>query len=494
MSHTVIRMPIVTDNTGVHKLLPVIVTDHGPLMPLVRYMQAHGNVLSHSSQTKLVQAVGLLLDFIEANHECFTNPTELFVAFVDRLYNGSIGPEGDDPSGLYWSAKAPTLVKQLVGALSNFSDWLEEHQGTTPLNPWREATRAEQRLAWAAWHHKKNRAFLKHTMGRETARLEISRARNVLLKKTPVIDRDTVKFFPDAQIQRLLFEGFIVPGRQNSPRIEERLNLRDILITMLLHFGGLRMSEPFHLYVHDVVPDPHRPEVALVRVYEPSLGMPPPDWIGVNGKPADFGNRRDYLRGKYQMLPRTDYSPTDSRYAGWKGNALNSNAHCMDVFFFPTWAGEVFWKLWKFYLAQRAQMPCEHPFAFVAADGRPYSIAAYKKAHRRAIERIGLIPAKALGTTPHGHRHAYGQRLADADIDAIFRKKALHHKSLESQVVYCEPDRQKLQRALQAAEERAGSGDGRAIVAPPDFLAHGFEDVDPLGLLSGPKKLLQRKR
>jgi hypothetical protein len=37
----------------------------------------------------------------------------------------------------------------------------------------------------------------------------------------------------------LLFKGFIVPGKQKSPRIEERLNLRDILITMLLHYGGL---------------------------------------------------------------------------------------------------------------------------------------------------------------------------------------------------------------------------------------------------------------
>lgn len=494
MSHTVVRMPVVTDNTGVHKIFPVIVTDHGPLLPLVHYMHAHSNVSSPSSQNKLVQVVGLLLDFMEANHDCFDNPADLFVAFVDRLYTGTISPDGNDPSGLYWSAKSPTLVKQLVGILSRFSDWMEEHQGAKPLNPWREATQAEQRLAWAAWHHTKNRAFLKHTMSRDAARLTISRARNVLLKKTPKVDREAVKFFPEDQIARLLFEGFIVPGRQKSPRIEERLNLRDILITMLLHYGGLRMSEPFHLYVQDVVADPFRPDVAVVRVYEPSMGMPPSDWFGPDGKPISCANRRDYLRGKHQLLPRTDYPPTSPMYAGWKGNALDSQSHCMDVIFFPTWAGKVFWQLWRLYLAQRSQMSCNHPFAFVSADGRPYSIDAFKKAHKAAVERIGLVAAKALGTTPHGHRHAYGQRLSDAEIDPIARKKALHHKSLESQVVYTEPDRQKLLRALELAEERAARGEGGVIADPPDFLAHGFEDVDPLGLLSGPKKLMRRKR
>lgn len=67
----------------------------------------------------------------------------------------------------------------------------------------------------------------------------------------------------------LLFQGFIVPGKQKSPRIDERLNLRDILITMLLHYGGLRMSEPFHLYVHDVIHDDTAPGTALVKVYHP---------------------------------------------------------------------------------------------------------------------------------------------------------------------------------------------------------------------------------
>jgi integrase len=133
------------------------------------------------------------------------------------------------------------------------------------------------------------------------------------------------------------------------------------------------------------------------------------------------------------------------------------------------------------------------PYAFVTREGKPYSIDAFEDAHATAVKRIGLVPAKALGTTPHGHRHAYGQRLSDLQLDAIFLKKALHHKSLESQTVYTEPDRVKLNRAIDAALARAEKAEDGAALPPPDFLAYGFKDVDPLGLFSGPNpKLLRR--
>jgi len=494
MSHTVVRMRLVTDNTGAHVVLPVIVTEGGPLLPLVRYMRSPQARAGRSSQEKLVHVVGLLLDFMAANHDCFENPADLFAAFVERLYTGTVSPDGEDPSGLYWTAKSTVSVKQLVGVLSRFSDWLADNEGATPLNPWREATAAEQRLAWAAWHHRKNRAFLSHTMSRDTARLEMSRARNVALKKAPVVDRDAAKYFPEDQIENLLFQGFIVPGERKSRLIQERLNLRDILITMLMHYGGLRMSEPFHLYVQDVIADPLDPNAVLVRVYHPSEGLAPPDWKGADGKPLKNLMRRDYLRGKYQLQPRNEYWKTEALYAGWKGGTLDNETKFMQVFFFPTWTAGFFWQLWKLYLVQRARLNCQHPFAFVTAKGDPYSIDAFKKAHKAAVERIGLVAAKHLGTTPHGHRHAYGQRLVDFDLDAIFRKKALHHRSLESQVVYTEPDHKRLRRAMMAAEERAERGEGAAPLRPPDLLARGFEDVDPLGLLSGPKKLLRRNR
>ena len=492
MTHTVVYYKVARDNTGIHEEIPVILTELGPLYPLIQYVLKNKLMLSESNLNKLVQAVGLLIDYMEANHQAFENPKDLFNTFVRRLYSGTIGLEGNDPSGLYWDARSPAVVRVLVNHLSKFSDWMAQEQGTKELNPWRQATRAEEQLAWAAWQHQKNRSFLAHTMDIDAAALKVSRARSVLLKRTPVIDREPVKFFPEDRMADLLFKGFIVPGKQKSLRIEERLNLRDILITMLMHYGGLRMSEPFHLFIHDVIPDETAPGEALVKVYHPSLGQAPTDRRDAKGKTV-VCDRATYLRDKYGLLPRTDYKSSHTLHAGWKGNALDSKQHFMHVHWVPRWAGALFWKLWVFYMAQRDQLNPDHPFAFVTREGKPYSIDAFEDAHANALKRIGLVAAKSLGTTPHAHRHAYGQRLADLQLDAIFVKKALHHKSLESQSVYVEPDRAKLKRAINAALTRSEGTENGSAVSPPDFLAYGFRDVDPLGLLSGGNPRLIRR-
>lgn len=54
----------------------------------------------------------------------------------------------------------------------------------------------------------------------------------------------------------LLTEGF---------KVGRGLDLRNILITLLLHGAGFRASEPFHLYVSDVIPDPSNERSALVQ-------------------------------------------------------------------------------------------------------------------------------------------------------------------------------------------------------------------------------------
>lgn len=490
MAHAMIRGEIHCDNSGITIEIPVLVTEYGPLMPLVEYFREHVETHSQNWMIKLTQAVGLLIDYMDANHDCFSDTKDLFSTFAMRLSSGTVNKDGLDPSGLYWNGRNPKLVRQLVSQLSEFSDWMAKKQGTKPLNPWRQATRSEERLAWAAWYHKRDRAFLGHTWSSDDSGNGMTRARNTLLQRTPIIDHESVKFFPENYIQDLMFKGFIVPGKQKSPRLEERLNLRDILITLLMHFGGLRVSEPFHLYVHDVQADPSHPELAWVRIFHPSVGNAPPDWLNHEGKPIRC-NRQRYLLGKYGLKPRNHYHVTSQLHAGWKNNALNDKAGYMDVHWFPEWPGVLFKQLWVKYMAQRARLPCDHPFAFVTLKGKPYAIDSFVTQYRRAVERIGLVPAKAMGTSPHGHRHAYGQALADYDLNPIFRKKALHHKSLESQAVYTEPNRAKVRQAMESALERQKGG---GVSHPPDLLAYGFQDVDPLGLLSGLNPKLRRKK
>lgn len=114
MPHTVVYYKVARDNTGIHEEIPVILTEFGPLQPLIQYVLKHRHMLSESNTTKLVQAVGLLIDYMEANHAAFDNPKELFNTFVQRLYSGTVGIDGNDPSDLYWDARSPAVVRGLV--------------------------------------------------------------------------------------------------------------------------------------------------------------------------------------------------------------------------------------------------------------------------------------------------------------------------------------------------------------------------------------------
>jgi len=482
MDHVTARFKVISDNTGVATEIPVIVLESGPLLPLVDYLLEHSRTRSFSWMIKVTQGVGLFLDYMSANQDCFDDPKKLFKTFMLRLETGTIGEDGYDPSGLGWFGMRASTGRQLTYSLSEFFNWMAENYGTKPVNPWREATNYEEKLNWAAWHQKHNRAFLGHTWSREGASSVVKRAR-AMMKRAPVVNCEGVKFFPEDRFNDLLSRGFIVPGKQKSRRIQERLNLRDILITMLMHYGGLRISEPFHLYVHDVMPDPADRSRAYVRIFHPSEGDAPPDWLDAKGKPIEC-KREAYLRSKYGLRPRNMYYLSDQLCAGWKNNALDSKKNYIDVHWFPLWSGEMFLKIWTLYMIQRIQKACDHPFAFVTAEGKPYAIDSFMFAHRRAVERIGLTPAKDLGTTPHGHRHAYGQRLQRLDVTKPTIKKAMHHASIESQEVYTEASNAKVMRELDAAMARLEAGQSQA----PDFLSFGFEDVDSLGLFYNPKK------
>lgn len=488
MDHLTVRARVYKDSHGVYAEIPVIVTEYGVLMSLVEYMLKKARFKSASWKQKLAQAVGLLLDYMSANHQHFQRPEDLFEAFAARLYTGTADGEGRDPGELYWMGMDTLPIRQLTTLLSDFSDWMAKQQQTQPLNPWREATRDEEMLAWTAWEYRRNNSIFSHTVNYDLAALQNKRARQALIKKAPVVDRGAAKYFPEGRVEDLLFKGFILPGKQNSPRLEERLNLRDILITMLMNFGGLRVSEPFHLYCQDVLPDPYHPERAYVRVFHPEEGRAPPDWLDAKGKPIKC-NRTAYLKGRHGLIPRNLYYSTAAMHAGWKDNVVEADGKFMPVFWCPTWAGEMFMKLWVLYMAQRSRLRCDHPFAFVTETGKPYAINDFRGQHARAVERVGLVAGKMLGTTPHGHRHGYGQRITDYELDPLARKKALHHRSLESQVVYTEPDTQKVNRMIEAASQRMESD---TPLARPDFSIHGFEDIDPLGLLTGPNPKLRR--
>jgi len=472
MNHVTVKSKIIIDNTGVFIEIPIIITDVGPLEPLLDYLLELAYARSFPWMQKMTQSVGLILDYIDANQDCFDNPKSMFQSFAQHLYCGTVGEDGMDPSNLFWSPKRGSLVRQLVNQLSQFSDWLSEKRGAIQLNPWRSASRFEEMLNWASYLQKHKRGFLAHVWSREKAYKTAKTVRHIQLRRLPIANHNCVKHFPQERLRDLLFDGFIVPGKQKMNRIDENLNIRDILITLLMHCGGLRVSEPFHLYVHDVILDPN-PDYdghAMVRVFHPTEGLAPDDWYNSNGE-AIRCNREAYLRGKYGKRPRNLYYSTDQLHAGWKNNTIENSACFMYVYWCPQWAGKMFWNFWNMYIVNRAMKDCQHPFAFITKEGKPYSPDSFAKAHSRAVERIGMKSSKKMGTTPHGHRHAYGQRLADLCIEPSIIKKMMHHSSLESQNVYTQPSNEKVTGLLNSINQ-----DER--YSQHDFHKYGFTDRD----------------
>lgn len=495
-----VRAKVFSDATGAYTEIPILLTGQGPLLPLIDYLLAHSQNRSLAWMRKVVQATQLLLRFIEANDSRYSELSQLLGVFGKRLYSGTVGDDGLDPSGLYWRPMSSRTANMLLGRLGEYSDWLVEHRGAKPLNPVATPSRYDERLLCAAWEHRRSRAFLGHTWSAAPKGMGVNPTGRLLgTRRAPkVADEEDAVGFPERRFTDLLLHGFVRRGYFHHPDPSLRLNLRDCLITLLMHGAGFRMSECFHLYVHDVQPDPKDPTVALVRIHHPSDGMAPDDWLDDRGQPIR-GNRAAYLIARYARRPRHQLLGVEA--AGWKEPMLDGR-HYMQAFWFPTELGRLFLHLWTRYLCQLVQIQRHHPYAFVVLKGKtagaPFCLENFKQNHGRAVERIGLRLGKLHGTTPHAHRHAYGRRLMRAGIDPIHRKKALHHKSLASQAVYTAPDMADVTRALNAAVaslDRLGA-QGRAVKPVLDLaqmIQFGFEDIDPEGLLSGPAPKLLRQ-
>ncbi|BDU71423.1 gamma-mobile-trio recombinase GmtY [Mesoterricola silvestris] len=448
------RVRVHTDNTGAYTEIPALRTLEGWLTPLLDYCLAHAHDRSLAWMTKVNRSVQLFLEYVQANPDQ-PDPRALFQNFAQRLYTGTFDLEsGLDPSWLCWRPLAPSEAAKVITHLSDFFGWLgKDNPVAAAVNP-RYAGSAYDRLAdEAAYQFRRERAFLGHTWAANDT--PNSQGRMFRARRPPRVERGEPPSFPEESFEDLLMEGFKVAGRQSY---------RDILITLLLHGAGFRESEPFHLYIGDVFPDPANPKRAMVLIHHPSFGDAPNDWKDERGNPRQ-GNRAAYLAAKFGLAPR--HLLMGSRQAGWKGGTHDAPYYKRAYWFIPEF-GELFLKVWYLYLEQVARVPRAHPFAFINLGQDPrggiYGLSQYNKAHRRACERIGLVVGKALGTTPHGHRHAYGRRLVGGGFSQEEIRRFMHHSSLDSQAVYTTPTTAQMIEHLRLGAERLHSTLSTAVI------------------------------
>ncbi|MFL9886238.1 gamma-mobile-trio recombinase GmtY [Paraburkholderia agricolaris] len=439
-----IRAKVLTDETGVYTEIPALLAVTGVLEPLIDYFLHRSHDRSLEWMRKVTRSVRLFLEYIQLN-PAERDPHHLFQNFAKRLYTGTFNREtGIDATGLCWPARSPHDAARIIIHLSDFFDWLGEvRPEAATVNPRYVGSTFDRQTDEAAYQYRRSKAFLGHMWASNAS----ARATGYRLRyrSVPKVARGEPPAFPEHHFEALLFKGF---------RNGDRYDYRGILITLLLHGAGFRESEPFHLYVQDVFPDPQNPRQARVLIHHPQYGTAPADWCDERGR-ARKSNRAEYLAQRFGLVPRTDLM--DRRHAGWKGGMHDGPYYKQAYWFVPEY-GEWFLELWNCYLKQLAHFDRDHPFAFVnlrrAPYGAMYTLTQYNKAHAAACRRIGLQVGKVLGTTPHGHRHAYGQRLKRAGIEKPMIRRFMHHASVESQEVYTQASFGEARKALEQAAHR----------------------------------------
>lgn len=446
LSSVILPERVYTDSTGAFYELPVLYTEAGYLIPLLDYCIAHSGK-SNSWLRKVVGSVQLFLEYMHANPD-ERNSHLLFQNFLSRLETGTFDVKtGHDPSRLGWTPRSPAHVRQIVVNLSDFLDWLgRDNPAVASITQGLPMSAHDKAVSEAAATYRRKYALLGH-LWKPPADSEITQ-RRMPSGRAPKVNGEPPAF-PEDRFDELLERGFKVGNRNNY---------RDQAITLLMHGAGFRVSEPMHLFTGDVIPDPLNHQSAMVLIHHPKLGTAPTDLLDERDNPVEC-NRATYLQKKYGLTPRNDLM--SKKESGWKGTALDEKYYMRPYWFKPDY-GEQFMYVWYKYMEEVAEIPIRlrnhHPYAFINLYREPrgsiYVLDKFVESHRRACERIGLIVDKELGTTPHGHRHAYGRRLSAAGFNPAVIKKCMHHGNEKSQEVYTGLSTREVLAELEKATER----------------------------------------
>lgn len=221
--------------------------------------------------------------------------------------------------------------------------------------------------------------------------------------------------------------------------------VRDQLLFLILAYGGVRSSEPLHLWVDDVRIEGEGP---VVYFYHPSYG---PVATGPNPR----ATRMATLRQRYDLTPRHLLGTSNSQRAGWKGMMLEERIQHGErarVYWLDPAVANTFCQLHLQYVTHiRPLFGARHPYYFTSlsgeAPGRPCTLRSLRDTFARAAQSSELKP----GITPHSFRHAYAQRLTDLGLPASAIQTCLHHRSPASQRVYGRPGPEEISSLIASA-------------------------------------------
>lgn len=395
---------------------------------LLNFFEANGGY-GNSWQRQFARAIGLFYDFCVEKAPVYKNDNN--VADTIRGYI-QCSLSGDE--GLGWTPSKAKTVRRNVGYILDFSRYLEL-DGILP----EESTKTHKQYFIRASHVKSNSLLSHITDVNNVARRLQATSPDHIFKFSGGSLTTSVKVnqFPEDLIEPLLNDGFKLANGEE--------NIAAKMITILLLFGGMRNSEPFHLWFNDfnIYPSTGNLEVLLHHPSESNCDIPP-----YRNK-----SRAEYLMER-GLLPRNDKRNTHSYYSGWKNLALDNN-YTTPIRIIHKDVEVVFIKLYKQYMLQReicmkvykARYGHEHPFFFVKNGdrndlGAPLSINAYVKALKAACNRLqkaGYQNAEYgadYGISPHPMRHWFASVLGEVGVDPKVLQDLMNHRSILSQEIY----------------------------------------------------------
>jgi integrase len=388
----------------------------------------------------MARDIGLFYEFFRVSGcsiDTQTYANNLINRFLGAAKYGTIREDGGDPLGLFWKGMTRNRAKLLQSNLRTFLKALDDF---APRNALSESKFAQSSRSALALELRKSKSLLFH--------LSKSRAGSSPPGRSSYLPAPmkSVKKFPRDKLASLVLEGCRLQRRrhQTGKVIIDQFNVNMVMSLCLLIGGGLRKSEPLHLWVDDVrVPE------GKVYLYHPAEGV-------VSGSRGNAVRRREYLRDVYGLVPRNTLPADNKFHSGWKNLLIDDSDRMRSEVYWchPFWR-DLFMRSFVEYRDHLRPDDCGHPYLFVSlADGsfgERWTIWAFNEGWKATLKRIGLEPSAWDGINPHGLRHAYGQLLRNMKLHPQFIQRAMHHQSPLSQMIYTAPEPHEVNAALQAA-------------------------------------------
>lgn len=421
------------------RLFPLVILENGQpgyvINAYIHYLLMRGE--QESTLQQKIQTVCQLYEFCRrkyGNHELTEEQVRVLIYdFGSAKLQGTIQSDGSDPLNLGWRPVLPRTLRNTLRHIEDFDSFQATFFKAARLNP------VEVRFQSAFERYIEFKARSKydpliHLFPSRSTEQSVH-AYQVREHRRQSSRRKPEKVFP---------ADFIID------LIEHTEEPRDKMLLLLMAFGGLRRSEPLHLFHRDVVGRFRDTGSAWIVLADPVSGTT--TWTGKDGKPHQ-GSRSDFLRREYANLhlpvghplrnlqPRCLYGRGDrGLYVGFKGMTFSGHDKNNFVHWLHEEAGVMFWRAYEEYIERHFYgKPMHwpyHPFLFIRLDtdgyGMPLTLPAIDKVFARAAERIGIN-----GYSPHSLRHFYGYYLASVLRRPIEEAQAcLHHASVLSTQVY----------------------------------------------------------